>query len=76
MKAALLAISKIVFSTAKLECLDTSLLFRYHELRDAWMLYLDAIKLRKYSDDSFGNNWLSSERKHVPLWVKLGTYYC
>jgi hypothetical protein len=67
MKAALLAISKIVFSTAKLKCLDTSLQFRDHELREDWMLYLDAIKLRKYSEDSLGKKWLSSEGKHVPL---------
>ena len=71
MKAVLLAINETVFSTAKLKCLDTSLQFRDHELNDAWMLYLDAIKMRKYSEDSLGNNWLSSEGKHVPLLVKL-----
>jgi hypothetical protein len=67
MNAVPLAISETVFSTAKLKCLDTSLQFRDHELSDAWLLYLYAIKLRKYSEDSFGNNWLSSEGKHVPL---------
>jgi hypothetical protein len=67
MRAFLLAISEIVFSAAKLKCLDTSHQFKDHELNDAWMLYLDAIKLRKYSEDSRGKNWLSSEGKYVPL---------
>ena len=67
MKAAQLATSETVFSTAKLKCLDTSLQFRDHELNDAWMLKLDAIKLRKYSKDSLGKTRFSSERKQVPL---------
>jgi len=67
MKAAQLAISETVFSTAKLKCLDTSLQFRDHELNGAWMLYLVAIKLRKYSEGSLGNNRLSSEGKQVSL---------
>jgi len=67
MKPALLAISETFFSIEKLKCLNTSLQFRDHELNDAWMLKLDAIKLRKYSKDSLGKTRFSSERKQVPL---------
>jgi hypothetical protein len=63
MNSALLAISGTVFSIAKPKCLNMSLLFRNHKLNDAWMLYLDAIKLRKCNKDSLGKKLIVLRKK-------------